>query len=135
MRMSRFAVYMNKGTEVTVGEEKLLLKAPTAEHLDDFFTVVKSLKDLAKDGEEVQMQNILDKFTPQTTEAMKNLVWSALKVSYPDEPEDGLQAFMMQHFLELVGPVMNTLMPKIDDARLSKIEELRAKLGQPPAKG
>ena len=109
------------GKTLKIGEEEVTLRPLGVKYLPDLFALIGRFKDAKEEGDVIAL---LDE---KTSTLLSKLVMATLKLSYPDEPQAELEAFAMNHLMEIMPVVLeiNSFGATKDREVIKKVEHLR----------
>jgi len=97
--MGRFAKHIGLGKTIKIGEEEITLKPLRVKHLPDLFELMGKF-------EGVKEEEIMKKMDKDVARLIGNLCIETMRLSYPNEPEEEREAFVMNHLIELFPVVI-----------------------------
>lgn len=131
--MSKYTRHINAGEDVEIGGEKFTLKASTDNKVPFlYFQAMKLMKGMdVKGGEEdIDITLILENVEEDIIAAIVQLIKLTFLASYPDEPEEDLNAFVNQNMMELFPIIIGLYSPskgQSDDRQraMDKIQQMK----------
>jgi hypothetical protein len=105
--MGRFAKHIGNGEEIEIDGEKYTLKPLTTDAMPDFLIAMKAFSSGAKEGANVA--EIFAGLNAENILALKNLIESTLRVSFPEEwknEQQELKTFGMKYMMLLLPKIL-----------------------------
>ncbi len=122
--MSRFKPHLAQGEKVIIDGEEFLLKPLNVDSLPNFMKVMKTFSG-AKDKDS-SIEDMLKNIDDEGLNALKEVLYDTLKLSYPDEPEEDMKQFALKFMGQLMGPIMSMNNSNIEKEKdPGKIKEIR----------
>jgi len=97
--MGRFAKHIGLGRTIKIGEEEITLKPLRVKHLPSLFELMGKFEGV-KDDE------IIKRMDKDVARLIGNLCLETMRLSYPNEPEEEREAFVMNHLIELLPVII-----------------------------
>lgn len=118
--VDKFRRHINKPFTFKIGEDDFQIKPLTVDSLPDLLVAYSIFDNLEKPEDLYTLDKYL---SPEILLAMREIVVTSIRDSYPDLEEETLQAFAMKNFWDVLGAVFECNQFNQDKEKIDKIQK------------